>query len=87
MLNMAEKEKSLFRQLWEASTVGLNLVISTIIGGLIGYGLDYAMEEWFGIRTRPWLLFIFAILGIIAGFRDLFRMASRKENESNKKDL
>lgn len=33
-------EKSIFKQLLEASTVGLNLVISTIIGGLIGYGLD-----------------------------------------------
>jgi len=82
-----EKEKSVLRQLFEASTVGLNLVISTIIGGLIGYGLDYAMEKWFGIHTKPWLLFIFAILGIIAGFRDLFRMAFRKENESGKKDL
>jgi ATP synthase protein I len=75
---MAEKEKPLWKQLWEASTAGLNLVISTIIGGLIGYGLDYVMEKWFGLHTKPWLLFIFALLGIIAGFRDLFRMASRK---------
>ncbi|MGB9715012.1 MAG: AtpZ/AtpI family protein [Thermodesulfovibrionales bacterium] len=84
---MPEKEKPLLKQLWEASTVGLNLVISTIVGGLIGYGLDYAMENWFGIKTKPWLLFIFALLGIIAGFRDLFRIASKKENESGKKDL
>lgn len=75
---MPEKEKPLLRQLWEASTVGLNLVISTIVGGLIGYGLDYAMENWIGIKTKPWLLFIFAIFGIIAGFRDLIRIASKK---------
>jgi ATP synthase protein I len=75
---MAEKEKPLWKQLWEASTAGLNLVISTIIGGVIGYGLDYAMEKWFGLHTKPWLLFIFALLGIMAGFRDLFKMASRK---------
>ena len=56
-------EKSLFRQLLEASSVGLNLVISTIIGGLMGYGLDYAMDRWFGIKTAPWLLFVFAIFG------------------------
>lgn len=80
-------EKPLFKQLLEASTAGLNLVISTIIGGLIGYGLDSAMEKWFGVHTKPWLLFIFAILGIIAGFRELFRMATRKENESGKKDV
>jgi len=81
-------EKSLFKQLLEASTVGLNLVISTVIGGLIGYGLDSAMEKWFGVHTKPWLLFIFAIFGIISGFRDLLKMATRKDNESNsKKDV
>ncbi|NWF52851.1 MAG: AtpZ/AtpI family protein [Nitrospirae bacterium] len=85
---MPEKEKTVLRQLWEASTVGLNFVISTIVGGVIGYGLDYAMESWFSIKTKPWLLFIFALLGIIAGFRYLFRIASsKKENESGKKDL
>lgn len=78
-------EKSIFKQLLEASTVGLNLVISTTIGGLIGYGLDYAMERWFGVHTKPWLLFVFAILGIVAGFRELLRMATRKDNESARK--
>jgi ATP synthase protein I len=77
-------EKSLFRQLLEASSVGLNLVISTIIGGLIGYGLDYAMDRWFGIKTAPWLLFVFAIFGIIAGFRDLIMLAKKSDNESKK---
>lgn len=70
-------EKSFFRQLLEASTVGLNLVVSTIVGGVIGYLLDKAMESWFNIHTAPWLLFIFTIIGIIAGFRDLIRMAKK----------
>jgi F0F1-type ATP synthase assembly protein I len=78
-------EKSLFKQLLWASTVGLNFVISTVIGGLIGYGLDSAMEKWFGVHTAPWLLFVFALLGIIAGFRELLRMATKKENESTRK--
>jgi ATP synthase protein I len=78
-------EKPLFKQLLHASTVGLNLVISTVIGGLIGYGLDSAMEKWFGIHTKPWLLFIFALLGIIAGFRELVKMAMKKDNESDSK--
>jgi hypothetical protein len=33
-------EKPVFRQLLEASTVGLNLVLSTFVGLAIGYGLD-----------------------------------------------
>ncbi|MEW6676050.1 MAG: AtpZ/AtpI family protein [Nitrospirota bacterium] len=80
-------EKSLFRQLLHASTVGLNLVISTFVGLAIGYGLDYAMEKWFGLHTKPWLTIIFLILGIVSGFRDLFKMATKTENESDKKDI
>jgi ATP synthase protein I len=79
-------EKPLFRQLLEASTVGMNLVISTLVGGLIGYGLDYAMDKWFGVKTAPWLLFIFTILGIIAGFRDLVRIARRSDDQSDKEN-
>lgn len=79
-------EKPLFRQLLEASTVGMNLVISTLVGGLIGYGLDYAMDKWFGIQTAPWLLFIFTIFGIVAGFRDLVRIARRSDDQTNKED-
>jgi ATP synthase protein I len=80
-------DRSILRQIYKASVVGLNLVISTIVGGLIGYGLDYAMERWFGIKTAPWLLFIFAIFGIIAGFKDLIMMAKKINNDSSKENL
>ena len=80
-------EKPLFKQILEASTVGLNLVISTIIGLAIGYGLDYAMDKWFGIHTKPWLTIIFLLFGIISGFRDLVRMAKKSDNDSGKKSL
>ncbi len=87
---MPEKpEKPLFKQILEASTVGLNLVISTIIGLAIGYGLDYAMDKWFGIHTKPWLTIIFLLFGIISGFRDLVKMAKKSDsdNDSGKKSL
>ena len=80
---MAEKEdKGLFRELWRASTVGLNLVAATFVGLAIGWFLD----KLFG--TRPWLTIIFLILGIIAGFRELIRMAKRdnENKDNNKKD-
>jgi ATP synthase protein I len=70
-------EKSFFKNLLEASTVGLNLVIATFIGLAMGYGLDYAMDAWFGWHTKPWLTIIFLFLGIISGFRELFRMAKK----------
>jgi ATP synthase protein I len=73
------------REFLRAWSVGLNLVISTIVGGLMGYGLDYAMERWFGVKTAPWLLFVFAIFGIIAGFKDLIMMAKHADDQSDKK--
>lgn len=71
---MKEKqpEKPLFRQLLEASSVGIHLVVSTFIGFAIGYGLD----KLFG--TSPYLTVIFLIIGIIAGFRELIRIAKKQ---------
>lgn len=80
-------EKSLFKQLLEASTVGISLVIATFVGLAIGYGLDYVMDKWLGVHTSPWLTIIFLIFGIIAGFRELVRIARRLSNGNNKKDI
>jgi len=60
--------------------VGIQLVLTTFIGFAIGYGLDKLF------KTFPWLTIIFFILGIVAGFRGLFKVAFKKEDESNKKD-
>jgi ATP synthase protein I len=76
--------KSIFKNLLEASTVGLTLVLSTFVGLAIGYGLDYLMDKWFGIHTSPWLTIVFLFFGIIAGFRDLIRIAKKTSNESGK---
>ncbi|MBI5213288.1 MAG: AtpZ/AtpI family protein [Nitrospirae bacterium] len=72
---MQEKqpEKPLFRQLLEASSVGIHLVASTFIGLAVGYALD----KLFG--TSPYLTVIFLIIGIIAGFRELVRVARKQE--------
>lgn len=76
---MTEKkpEKSLFGQLLEASSVGIQLVISTFVGLAIGYGLD----RLFG--TSPYLTFVFLIVGIIAGFWELLRVAKKAERMKN----
>jgi len=72
-----KKERGVLGELLRASTVGLNLVAATFIGLAIGWFLDRV----FG--TRPYLTIVFLILGIIAGFRELFKMAKK---ENNKKD-
>ena len=79
-------EKSVFKQLLEASTVGMNLVISTFIGLAMGYGIDYIMGRWLCWHTTPWFTVIFLFVGIIAGFKDLYMMARKTDDQSNKKN-
>lgn len=60
------------------ATIGMQLVAATFIGLAMGYFLD----EW--LDTGPWLLIIFLLLGIIAGFRDVYREAMRLQRQSEK---
>ena len=59
------KDKALREAIASASVVGLNLVTATFVGLLIGYWLD----RWLG--TKPWLLLVFLVLGIVAGFKNV----------------
>ncbi len=70
-----EDRGSTFRQIWRASLVGIQLVVSTFVGLAIGILLD----KLFG--TRPWLTLIFLGFGIAAGFMDLLRMARRGDDK------
>lgn len=45
------------------------LVAGVLVGGGIGYGLDY----WLGIR--PWGFIVFVLLGFVAGIVNLMRAA------------
>lgn len=78
---MPEKKKyedSPFRALWRASLVGIHMVSATFVGFLIGHYLD----KFLG--TRPWLTFIFLLIGIGAGFRELFKVAKSSSEENRK---
>ena len=65
------EEQSAWRALGELSTVGMTLVLATVIGLAGGYYLD----RWLG--TSPWLTLIGLGLGIAAGFVNLFRTVNR----------
>jgi ATP synthase protein I len=68
-------EQGAWKALGELSSVGLTLVVATVIGLVAGYYAD----SWLG--TTPWLLLLGLGLGIAAGFVNLFRSVKRAERE------
>ncbi len=72
-----EKEKSLLRQAFDASMVGVHLVVSTCIGFFIGYGLDKLF-----VVTAPYLMFVFLVIGFIAGVRDVLRTVKKMDRQN-----
>lgn len=63
--------KDLFQGGYRASTIGLVLVFSILIGGFIGYLLD----NYFG--TDYVFKMIGLIFGIVAGFRQVYLMGKK----------
>ncbi|HEY5946324.1 MAG TPA: AtpZ/AtpI family protein [Kofleriaceae bacterium] len=56
-----------------ASSVGLELGLSVGLGLLVGYYMD----KWIG--TQPWLMLLWLTLGLVAGFRGVFRAVARAD--------
>lgn len=56
------------------------MVAATLIGLAMGYYLD----KW--LETPPWFTLIFLVIGIIAGFRNIYILTERelkRQKESN----
>lgn len=73
---MKQDLKRLFSLLADASSIGLTIAAAIFIGLGIGYVIDNYL---FSGRTKPWFTVIFLVLGIIAGFQNLVRLAKRKD--------
>lgn len=56
-----------------ASSAGLELGISVALGALFGRWLDGKLG------SEPWMLLVFLIIGLIAGFRGVLRAVARAE--------
>jgi len=63
---MKEDVKRLMKLLTLVSTMGISMVAATFLGFLVGYYFD----KWLG--TSPYGIIGWLIIGIIAGFRNLY---------------
>ena len=70
-------EESSWKALAELSSIGMTLVLATVIGLAGGYYLD----RWLG--TSPWLIMIGLGLGIGAGFVNFFRSVKRAGQDTD----
>jgi ATP synthase protein I len=68
------------QELLSLSTLGLTLVFSTFIGLAIGLGLDKLLH------TKPYLTIAFLVVGIVAGFVNIFRSVRRGGGDCSPKE-
>lgn len=49
-----------------AGVIGMHMVSGPLVGFAIGYGLDWLLG------THPWLKLAFLLIGIVAGFKNVY---------------
>jgi ATP synthase protein I len=79
---MEEKDRRFIRLMGVLSTVGITMVVATVIGYFFGRFLD----QVFG--TDPWLMIVFLLFGIAAGFKNLYDQTQKiiRIDEGPRKD-
>jgi len=75
MTPLGEDKEKILKQIASYSTLGLEMGLSVAVGAIIGYYLD----KW--LHTEPWLLIIFLLFGVFAGFRSLYRALKRLQKD------
>ena len=71
---MEKQTKGLFGQLAKVSIIGIEMVVSTFVGLIMGIYLDKYFE------TKPLLTVVFLMVGISAGFLNVFREIKKIDN-------
>lgn len=68
---MKEKDIKYLKNYVALSTVGIMFVTCVIIG----YGIGYYLDKLF--NTSPYLMLLFTIFGMLAGFVELWKIAKK----------
>jgi len=64
-----------------ASSLGIEVAVATLLGGLFGWWLDTRLH------TKPWLMLLFLVLGSVIGWVDVWlQIREMNRNEQNWKE-
>jgi len=69
------------RELAYYSSLGLQVALSIFIGVAIGVYLDRRFDYY------PWLTLVFLVLGIAAGFRNIWLAIKKSERAQQERDI
>lgn len=72
-----KKKPSAAKDYLDASTLGIELVVSVLIGAGAGYWLDKRLN------TFPWLTVVGLILGAAAGFLSAYRAFMKSNDDAD----
>jgi ATP synthase protein I len=79
MFPKKKEDREYWDSLLKASLIGLHLVATTFVGLFLGLALD----RW--LQTAPWFTMILLLMGIAAGFKNMFQEVRKiQRNESRK---
>lgn len=75
-------DKEYWNSLLKASLIGIHLVTTSVLGLALGYFLD----KW--LETTPWLTMALFLLGVVAGFKNMFHEVKSlsKRNDNDQKN-
>jgi len=77
---MDQDKKDLFRSLAMVSSMGISVALAIGIGVWFGLTLD----RW--LNTKPWFFYIFLLIGIAAGFKNIYVIAGREIHKDGEED-
>lgn len=72
--------RDLYKNLAMVSSLGISVALAIGIGVWFGLTLD----RWLG--TKPWFFFIFLLIGIAAGFKNVIVITGREVRKINNDD-
>lgn len=83
---MLDKKKSSTSPI-KAMSMMANIGVTFLASVALGYGMGYYLDRWLqGLihYSVPWLTMFFALMGIGAGFRGIFRLINEIHEDEDK---